>query len=269
MRDITVHVEFVDEQTGRAFAQTDSPLSLLPQSFEMATRLEMSGQQWDVVTAEPRTADQFAQSRRLVLTLRRVHEALADPQAILYSLPTICDAIPPVAAGTSTRKKHVFELHEDDWRHVEFVSQEYTEAVRAELRDIRAIYEETPAGHGYRRLHLRQRIPTPLRLPFATVVSAFPDARLFDGVAYLPAAGLIDGGFALDMGEGVLYGEQHQNIVSCLGLARARDRQQADTGGTRLADLAGRHKLLLVDWCRDAAFDAEGLDRFLAQERDE
>jgi predicted RNase H-like HicB family nuclease len=65
----------------------------------------MNGQHWEVVTADPVTADVFAQSRRLVLTLRQVQATRTDPHEILYSLPTICGAIPAIAPGTSKLNK--------------------------------------------------------------------------------------------------------------------------------------------------------------------
>lgn len=92
MEDVTVHVQFVDIDTGQVFAETYAQLSSLPKSFEASTHLELNEQHWHVVTADPMTAEQF--SRTLILTLRRAQVGTIDPHNILFSLHTICDAIP-------------------------------------------------------------------------------------------------------------------------------------------------------------------------------
>ncbi|HZS86868.1 MAG TPA: hypothetical protein VFE42_05175 [Chloroflexota bacterium] len=262
MSETMVHVQFVDAATGRVFAETDAPLSLLPQSFEAETQLEFSGQQWDVVAASPLTAELFAQSRSLVLTLRRARAAQIDPRAVLFSLPTICDAIPHLAPGTTKVDKHIFVFHEDDWRQIEFISRDHAAEMQEELRAIRHVYKAASIGPGFRAIHVRQRIATPLRLPWSAVLSAFPDARAYDGIAYRQAAGLIEGGFGLDVAGITLFGQQHDAIVYALCLAGAPTQGTEEAWNRRLKPWMAGHDLLLVDWCRCKACDAQALERF-------
>lgn len=262
MSDITIHVQFVDEQTGKVFAETNAPLSTLPRSFEAETHLELGDQHWDVVAANPITAEDFARSGKLLLTLRRSHSPQIDAKDILFSLPTICDPIPAIAEGTSKQNKRMFDLHEDDWRQIELVSADYQAYIQAELSDIRKIRERTPPGHPFRTLHLRQRIATPLSLPLPAVLAAFPDARPYDGIGYQQLDGLIDGGFGFETAGVILFGEQHQDAVSALCLASTPTKSQGEAIGNQLKGLMATYRLYLVDWCRIAAFTATTVDRY-------
>ncbi len=262
MNEIVVRVEFVDEQTGKTFAETDVPVSSLPQSFEAETHLEIADQHWDVVTANPMTADLFSRSRKLVLTLRRAHIGRVNTTDILLTLPTICDEIPPITPGTSKLNKYVFELHEDDWRQTELISINHAHDIQAEISDVQQIYKTSAVGGGFRTLHVRKRITTALNLPFHGVLSAFPNAHLYEGIAYERIAGLIDGGFGFETGGCVFFGEQHQNVVTALCLAWTQDERPKALFSNQLKSLMENYGLVLVDWCRCTAFRAETLQKF-------
>jgi hypothetical protein len=66
---------------------------------------------------------------------------MSDPKPILFSLPTINDFLPAVRDSISRRDQDL-TIHEDDWRQFEALSQEFDEAINAELADIRRIYDE-------------------------------------------------------------------------------------------------------------------------------
>lgn len=260
MNENTIHVRFVDAETGKVIAEINVPLPTLPQSFEAATHLELSGQHWDVVAADPVMAELFSRSGNLLLTLRRRHVTQVGAKEILYSLPTICDAIPAIAESTSKLNKRVFEFHEDDWRQIELISIDHQDAVQAELSDIQHIYLNTPVGSGFHTLHIRQRITTALNLPFSAVMAAFPNARSYEGIAYQQVAGLIDGGFGFETADFILFGEQHQVFVNTLCLALTQAKSYNGTSSNQLKALMASYELILVDWCRCAAFDAMALD---------
>src|SRR5258708_3062988 len=88
----TIHVEFTDAATGAVFAQSDMPLTQLPDSFALNTTLHLGDEDWTVERAEPLTSTEFKRTGKLNLTLRRV--MMVDPREILYSLPTIENVIP-------------------------------------------------------------------------------------------------------------------------------------------------------------------------------
>jgi hypothetical protein len=264
MSEIIVHVQFVDEKTGNIFGETHAPLSSLPQSFEAATHLELESQHWDVVTADPITAEGFARSGQLVLTLRRAPMTQVKLQDVLYSLPTIGDMIPGIAPGTSKLNRRVFEFHEDNWRQIELISLAHLSDIQAELSDIRRIYEESAVGHGFRTLHVRKRIAAPLSIPFPALLTAFDPVQSYEGIAYERAAGLIEGGFGFETAGFMFFGEQHQNSVRALCVAFAREKHDKEAFSDQLKLLMESHELILVDWCRCAVFQATTLARFLA-----
>jgi DNA-binding transcriptional ArsR family regulator len=121
------------DATGVVFARSDLPEGHLPDSFAPETILHLGDDPWLVKHAEPSSAAEFIVSGRLVLTVRRL--TTVSPQDVLYSLPTICHALP--AVGPAATRDDCLELHEDDWRQVELVSRQGP-----------GVFRECPYGHG-------------------------------------------------------------------------------------------------------------------------
>jgi hypothetical protein len=243
-----VHVEMVDRE-GQRLITSDMPIEQLPQSFEAATTLHIRGEDFDVVEADPMTAEEFGRTGRLRLVLRKVKIETIDPRQVLFSLPTISDELPPVAPGTTKLKKDVLEMAEDDWRQTEFVHLSHDLTIDRELADVAAIYAEKRQGQGFKELHVRKRIPEPLAAARIDL-SALPAERYFDGVGFYGVAGLIAGGFALRMRSGIeLYGVTRGGIVSalCVHVLARRGIDEADINA--LQALAREHQLCVVDWC--------------------
>ncbi len=135
----TIAVTFVDRETGKPFAVSDIPLEQLPESFVPATQMTIADVEWQVIAAEPMTAAEFARTGRLTLTLAKI---LSVPtKDIRYSLPTITDATPAVAPGTSKAHKKALTIHEDDWRQIELISASYAAAIREQFEGIGRIYD--------------------------------------------------------------------------------------------------------------------------------
>ena len=78
---------------------------------------------------------------------------------VLYSLPTICDPLP--AFDQSLVNGGRVEIHEDDWRQVGFVSAQFNSEISLEFADIQKIWNSEKSGPGFRKLHVRKRIPKP------------------------------------------------------------------------------------------------------------
>src|ERR1043166_4858670 len=146
MDEQQVQVLFIDASTGEPFGQTLIPVEHLPETFEVSTTLTISGQDWSVINAEPLRAEDFIRTGTLILTLAKI--SMMNPKDILYSLPTICDAIPAITPGTDRQGKNVFEIHEDDWRQTEFVSQVQKSAIDSQLAEIKRIYDEENIDNG-------------------------------------------------------------------------------------------------------------------------
>ena len=247
----TVHVEFVDAGTGASFAEADLPVESLPESFAAATTLHLGDEPWSVVRADPPTAAEFGASGRLRLTLRK--ERTADPADILFSLPTLENVLPPVEYGAAAGGRFL-ELHEDDWRQVEFVALRWQEQIDACLDAIRRVYAEERAGIGFRNLHVRTEIPAPLDGAAVTLdeLRALLDPALtYDGIRFADG-GIVRGGFAFGVPVGTVYGyEDDGRRVAALCLHGTEDAPEA------LRTYAAANGLCLIDWCgaRQTVFD--------------
>ena len=141
----------------RRSARQSSPRS----SYPRASNLELGGHKWEVVRAEPMSRAEYAKSCRLTIVMRKIEVARVPSKDILFSLPTINDALPGIAPGSTKLGMSALELHEDDWRQVEFVARELGDVVAGELTQIRRILGAR-TGPGFREIHVRKQPTSPL-----------------------------------------------------------------------------------------------------------
>ncbi|WP_326796816.1 hypothetical protein OG946_16260 [Streptomyces sp. NBC_01808] len=264
----SVRVVFVDAETEAEFARTELAPGQLPDSFEHETRLDLGGEPWAVVRAEPPTAAQFLRSGSLVLTLRRIQPV--DPQELTYSLPTIFDPLPP--AEDSTGPGEHFVIHEDGWRQAEMVSRQLAGQAEAEMRAIREIFrqhsrvigEDASSVRVFDRIHLR-RTPT---APISTEVSLrrlselLPGGgRPYAGVRFRDAPGRVVDSFAIASDPLVVYGQAQGDRVTTLCLVPSPDAAAESAAG--LAQAMREFDLLLADWCSGRLLDASAIGAFV------
>jgi len=252
-----INVTMIDDRTDAVLAVTKLLPDDLPEAFFASTTLHLASGDWSVTSADPMTRVEYTKSGRLVLRLHPIENL--DPRELLFTLPTICDALPasqgPMADGTE------LVMLEDDWRQCEFVSEAFLDDVEEEFAAVRRIVETERAGLGFRKVHARSLVPLPLGegsvspADLRTLLGERPQRRLrFDG-----AGRCVSGGFAFALeADRLLYGMLSGDSVAFIGLTPAR---QPGLAGLR-AFAAGAH-LVLVDWCRcvvahpnDASFDA-------------
>jgi hypothetical protein len=243
----TIETFFIDAATGDAIGQTDVPAEQLPASFNSRTTLHIGDEDWHVLKAEPVTAEEFLRTGRLVLTLQKI--VTVPAKDLLFSLPTICDVIPAVLPGSTKRGKHVLELHEDDWRQIEFVSVSCRPVIEAEIASISAIYQTA-----FKEIHVRKSLAAPLnreRLLLNQLASFFTGApEIYDGVAYEHLDGLLEGGFACRLGTVVFYGQQSEGTIRTLGTKIVEETPEAhkETAQALQRFMEACH-LYLIDWC--------------------
>jgi hypothetical protein len=252
----TIHVDFYDAATKKAFAQAQMPVDRLPQSFESDTTMHILNEDWQVIEARPVTAAEFRRTGKLLLVMQKITIQRVDPKTILFSLPTITnDAVPPPAPGSSKLGKNVLEIHEDDWRQVEWVEASAGDAIAAEIESIQRIHDEQREESGFRNLHLRKAVPKPLssgsihvdqlRMHFGTA------ATWLDGFGLYGIAGIAADSFAVRLFSSIeLYGTAHANSVQRICFANARANNASEPDIQNLVAFAAAHNVLLVDWCR-------------------
>lgn len=243
-----VHVTFIDSRSGAVIDETRMKATDLPESFAPETTLNFRDQDWSIVSATPVTRAEYTKSRTLRLTLSPIE--MIDPSTLLYSLPTICDALPDADAEVVDDDGYLFV--EDLWRQVEFVSRALETDVDAELSAIAAIHANEAEGIGFRNLHVRSAIGSPITgaIPLDDVATACRGCRRTD-LGYHPSGQRVAGGFAFVADDAsVLFGVADHDDVSVLCFERIGGGRAANDIVAALDRLADDHGLLLVDWCR-------------------
>ena len=251
-----VHVEYFDADTAARTGQVMMPIDKLPQSFEADTTLKRNGRDYAVVRADPVTAEEFRRTGKLRLVIREVKIERMDPREILFSLPTIYGSVAPIAEGSSKLGRNVIEIHEDDYRQREFVSLAQQEEIDRHLEAIRRIYAEQREGYGFRAIHVREGLVSPLAPATPrideVISAAGAGATRLDGLAYHRVAGVAADVIVLRMLCGIeLYGTVQDDRFTTLCLTHARPNNAPLASAIApLIELARRHELCLVDWQR-------------------
>lgn len=261
----TVSVVFVDAGTGDEIARSDMPADRLPETFEVATTLQLGDDAWSVTRAEPAAKAEFTRSGRLVLTLARVESVPA--REVRYSLATIYEAIPPSSpAGSGDGAgRDVFVTHEDDWRQIELVGAGHGQEIREELRAIGAIFEhhaDTDAEGrviGFGEIHIRSGPVRPLDhgLPWDALWERLPSpTHTYAGFGHRPGE-RVDGSFAAVVGPVVLFGLTENGLVTALSLVPmpGSDAPLAPLA-SGLQQLMATFDLYAVDWIHGRVADA-------------
>ena len=255
----TVQVEFVNRSDNSILGTSNVPVDQLPESFRVTTSLDLMGRKWSVDSAEPSDKVDFVKTGKLRVVLA---ELLTMPSSteIFYSLPTISDDC-GVSAGDVLPNDHLFQIHEDDWRQIEFLSDSNSEAMVQEIKDVQAICDNQRKGVGFEQVHIRKRVPAPLaqaNLSVPTLKSYFPVESDFEAVSFLKTRGSIPGSFAWATSfGGVIWGiadPQGNIVVLCL----LPDRGNADQLAEAISKFTAENDLVFVDWCRRTAISGNG-----------
>ncbi len=262
-----VEVTFVDDATGESFGVTQMRPADLPESFELDTTLHLGGAEWSVVVAQPKTRAEYAKSKTLMLRLRRV-ETVA-PNNILYSLPSICDAIPAVNGQPLSGAE--FALAEDDWRQFEFISHEFAREVDEEIAKIRLIHENAAAEVGWREIHVRTKPEEPLvcNLALSDLANVLETSSESVGVTYHGAQSRIADGYSFTTSDALtVYGVAPSSKVQVIAIGRCPVSSGNVGSIAGLRSMAHSFRLDLVDWCRCAriAPDSPLFDSLLSNE---
>ncbi len=181
---------------------------------------------------------------------------MVDPKPILFSLPTINDSLPSVTVNDRIlRRDQDLTIHEDDWRQFEAVSQDYDDAIRAELEDIQLIYEEKSKQAGeyllFTEIHVRKRIPIPFPRPlnWADFISACGVSDLAAvNMSFLDSEGVIEGGFAIKVGEITFYGIRDSQGIGTLCLIPTDRPGLSQERALSISKYFSINRLFLIHW---------------------
>jgi hypothetical protein len=251
-----IKVQFVDATKRITFAPCTFEADRLPASFEAHTVMHAGSGDWEVLEARPVTAAEFRRTGKLTLIVRKVEKGVFDSvDDVLFSLPTIANEMPGPEEGSTKINKNTLELHEDDWRQVEWVAASHRPAIEAEFAAIRDIYEHHRIESGFKEIHVRERLPAPLStatISFQDLLAiAGPHATRFDGISWSGLAGITADSFAFKLLSSIeIYGISRGTSVIVTAFQNTRTNNVAADDLQNLATFAARHNLLLVDWCR-------------------
>lgn len=175
-----------------------------------------------------------------------------DPQDILFSTPTLNDAL-PTAFGPSIAAADCFQMHEDNWRQFEFVSASYRTELASELAAIDKIWKEQgiPLGNdgtAFRSVHVRSRITKPLDIPMS--VAEFE--KLFGGpaspIALVGNKRILRDVHAIRRKNVVIYAVIQANRMTTLGIEPLDRFAITDEAADRLEQFITEHHLQLIHW---------------------
>jgi hypothetical protein len=245
-----VQVKFINGRDKTVVATSNMPVEQLPESFQVDTTVELGGRKWSVSSATPADKREFAKTGELAIVLAEITQI--PPGDLLYSLPTISNDCGQVV-GKVLPHDGLFQIHEDDWRQIEFISESYREAMNLELSDIRAIYEKDRKGVGFKKVHVRKRIPEPfsgVSLSLDELKTYLPQQRVYEAVSFNRTAGTVPHSFAWQSTYGlIVWGTaDSRGVVELLCLTPSSSH--TDRLPEALSKLAQAKRLVLVDWCR-------------------
>ena len=179
-----------------------------------------------------------------------------NPKNLLFSLPTLCDRIPPVESiARDSIPTGSTVIDEDDWRQVEFAAVRDRAIVDRELAQLAQFKVEKRAGAGWTDVFIRQSRPdaiAPLAIPLADLLRSANAGPL---PLYLRSGGVVSqvrGGFAVPLHGIVLYGHTDGNNLVTLAVEK-RTAEPLDAEQSRaVAHVCHAFNLLVVDWYRVA-----------------
>jgi hypothetical protein len=213
--------------------------------------VQIGDKEWSVVDAAPVTARDYTRTKALTLTVCEIEHVA--PENILYSLPTICDAIG--SPGEEPRDGTELVIHEDDWRQIEFVSEALSSEVDRQFHMIAEIYESASVGEppnvAFRNLHVREQPESPLteRIALTTLARLLGHHSTPIALAYQGSGFRIVDGYAYGIGASWLYGNAPNGMVESISLAFGDAPVDTDCI-VNLRHLATQLNLELVFWCR-------------------
>jgi hypothetical protein len=240
-----VKVTFIDDSTHNVIGESYMQPDQLPETFEVATTMTLSDQEWSVVKASPANSMEFTKSRNLVLRLRKIE--YLNPQNILYTLPTISNEFPPISE-TSAFTEFEFTIHEDDWRQREFLTRSALPVIDIEMEGIRHVWENDHQKiddkfNAFTNVHVRSKVGRPLlKLSLESMLKFLSETRL--GQLKISGQGTVENGFVLKTEFTTYYGIVIDNTIRELSIV-----DYGEGTNQEIILINREYDLVFVDWC--------------------
>lgn len=174
-----------------------------------------------------------------------------DPQKLLYTTPTINDAIPIELVANSTAQSGIV-THEDNWRQFEFISSRYKKQIESELSSIDGIWKNESVKTGdytaFRKVHVRKLIPAPLALPFSVTDFSTLFGQKPSSFAFLGSSQALRNVYAIRCGGFSFYAEIVDGKLLTLGIDPNDKPSFSHDAIFRLETFIRKNELVLVHW---------------------
>jgi hypothetical protein len=246
---LNIEVTFIDDHTGESLGVTQIPANNLPDVFERDTTINLSGADWNVLNARPKTRAQYSKSKSLMLWISRIEKI--NSSDILYSLPSICKVVPEVNNRSLSGSE--LTIAEDDWRQFELVSNKLADKVDKEIAKIRLIHENATAGVGWREIHIRSKpeIPIVSNIALTYLANTLKVSAKSTGITYDGAQSPITDGYSFILNDDFsIYGVAPNSKVQVIAIGQDSNIPPNDESIERLQQLARKFNLDLIHWCR-------------------
>jgi hypothetical protein len=167
-----------------------------------------------------------------------------DAGQILYTLPTICEKLPPLEK-TAQLPKDSIRMHEDYWRQIELVPIAYRSQVEDQLKSFIAFRDAHKKGGGYSEIFIRKNVYPTLQNQWISLANL--GAR---PVGLALGDQKVVGGFAIpDKSGAYLYGHtEPRGIIIYLGLESSSAGNLTPEFASFVSNFASSQKLFMVDW---------------------
>jgi hypothetical protein len=173
------------------------------------------------------------------------------PQDILYTTPTINDALPKLSQN-ETGNELTVRIHEDDWRQFEFVSLNHKEQINYELNSIDAIWKKhsVPIGEytGFNSIHVRKKITKPLSIKFSKSEFEKLIGGTSVGITFLDNSREIEDVYAIRKAGYIFYAHITANKLVTLGVERNTDEFLPEEVAKNIKNFVDENDLALIHW---------------------
>jgi len=177
-------------------------------------------------------------------------ECRVNPQEVLFSLPTLNDALPGLS--NLMADKNTVMMHEDHWRQFEFVEERFKTVIDDELTAIAAIWRNQSVSFGsstaFRSIHIRKLISRPILISFSiSDFSALTECK-HEAVAFEGRVKTLSGVVAARVGRVSVYAEIWAGNLGTLGFTLEGKPTLDDGLVLRLYELIKSKNLILCHW---------------------
>lgn len=240
-----IKVEFIDAEDGSTMGVSDVPIGQLPESFEVATTLNMNGEEWAIEEAIPAHSDDFKASGKLQLKMKKL--GYINPKDILFSLPTIANELPATTEEKDTSDAN-YAMVGDEWRQFEFLPFTSLNEIETDLRHVRAVRENynkpmSNGGTAYTKCHVRSIIGEPkLIINFEHLQKTLGSSQV-GSLKFSNPNAMIKHGFSLKTEHSTFYGIMEDGLVMHLGITEFTEHS-----GKEIKTLVENLNLVFVDW---------------------